>query len=99
MRKGATVRPELLCKKGGSSDCLWAEPPEQDWRGWLWVLIQEAWAPPRPADLGSQAVKTPGVAEAAPVGPGLSRVACPWEPRGLGGQTFWTFHHPQPLYP
>lgn len=99
MRKGATVRPEFLCKKGGSSDCLWAEPPEQDWRGWLWVLIQEAWAPPRPADLGSQAVKTPGVAEAAPVGPGLSQVACPLEPRGLGGQTFWTFHRPQPLYP
>lgn len=32
MRKGATVRPELLCKKGGSSDCLWAKRPEQDWR-------------------------------------------------------------------
>lgn len=29
MRKGATVRPELLCKKGGSSDCLWAKRPEQ----------------------------------------------------------------------
>lgn len=31
------------------------------------MLVEEVWAPPRPPDLGSQAVKTLGMVETAPV--------------------------------